>query len=797
MADKITIEQVELTQQLAKERDRLLQIENDRLEVARQQARLDGETLSRTSETVTQSAARQNVAEQMLVLLQQEQEAIENKIKALEAAKKAAADLGQEEVDKLTAQQDKLGEILKLKRDPAALKQVVDDLERSKAKEASLQKRATAAAGLGAAFGAAVGVTNNWENGLVGTTLQLLKAEDGVERITEGLMGTFNMQNIGVSILEKVTEATLLLLIRQDAAIASFKQATAAGNSYNDVIVDSYLELRTFGVSQEVAGKATEELFKQMSQFTEMTRAAQQELVETTAILNRFGVAGTDTASSFELLIQGLGMTATEAAQTQRELFALGQALGIAPDIVFSEFGPATRLLAAHGDDMINVFEGIAAASKATGVEMNRLIGLAEQFDTFENAASSVGKLNAILGGPYFNAIEMLNATEEERIRLLIQGIEATGKSFDSLGKFEQKAIASAAGITDMAEANKLFNTSLSAFDAAQAKAAAASISQKEFEEASRNALSVQEKFVTIMENFAVSLSPVLDLLGGIADLLLELQKMMGDTGNIILALGGSVLFLVGTFKGLSLAASVAGGAMSASAPGLVAFGNAAGAAGTAAMKGSLGLLAIGAAAVGIGFGIYLAAQGIAAMIPELSKLIELMANTPGEKLAQIGLAITSLALLGYVGGLGLVALGLGFLGLSTGIAALMAVVDLEKLKELASLAEAVTEMVTPAAATPGAGAGAAESPKSPFTQLVEAVNELDETKLNHARELATVAVDFNSTVQAAAQPAGAGGASAATNLPPIYLEMDGQIFGRLVADKIAKQKGLKVTPRG
>ena len=43
----------------------------------------------------------------------------------------------------------------------------------------------------------------------------------------------------------------------------------------------------------------------------------------------------------------------------------------------------------------------------------------------------------------------MLYATEDDRIKLMRESIRMTGRQFNTLARFEQQAIASAAGITD------------------------------------------------------------------------------------------------------------------------------------------------------------------------------------------------------------------------------------------------------------------------------------------------------------------------------------------------------------
>jgi hypothetical protein len=94
---------------------------------------------------------------------------------------------------------------------------------------------------------------------------------------------------------------------------------------------------------------------------------------------------------------------------------------------------------------MINVFKKLEMQSKSTGLSVSQLLGIAgEQFDTFEGSAKSVGKLNAILGGPYLNSIDMLNMKEDERIEAIKASIEASGVQFDQLSKYEQKNMAQA-----------------------------------------------------------------------------------------------------------------------------------------------------------------------------------------------------------------------------------------------------------------------------------------------------------------------------------------------------------------
>ena len=851
--DKITPDDLGRIESYREEVEKLAAAEQRRVEAAIEEARLRKLQMGDLEKVAAIEAARSKVFTDIIAKQDAQVAQLQEKIRLQEES-------GDYDSEKLKDLKEELDGLLKVNK--ATRQELEDRKDLADINRKNTQEIQNATQGIAAA----VGVSDSWQSSITGTFFRMAQTEEGIKKIGIGLKDAFSLQNIGASLLTKVQEATVNLLREQDNAIASFRQATGAGSEYNQVIVDTQFELRTYGVSAAEASEATQALFKEMSQFTTMSQQAQIELAKTAALLQNFGISGNTAGDSMEVFNKALGMSTAETTAATREMFALGQALGIPPEVIFSEFGPAAAQLAAHGDDMIDVFKGMSAASKATGVEISKLLGLAERFDTFEGAATAVGSLNALLGGPYLNSIEMLNASEEERIRLLIQSMEASGRSFGELGKFEQKAIAASVGITDMAEANKLFNTSLSAYDAAQMKAASAAMSQEQFEEASRAAMSVQEKFTAIMQNFAVSLSPVISVLGRIADKFLELQKFMGNGFGIVMALGGAVLFLVGSFKGLALVtkqlgkslgeglgeglkkvgegAGHAGKAATAGAKGLLALGFATLQAGigiglaalgvaelvkafdglnqdqiigasvsvgifgatmvglvfalAAAAKASTAaipaLLAVGASFLAIGFGVKLAAEGFAILIPAVGELMTSLESLSDKGFMRAMAMMTAIATIGVFAGAGLAALGLGFSVLAIGVSLLMSAIDLDKIQALADLATA--------AAAPG---------PSPFGDMVTAVTNLDDEKIELAKQLATVAMEYNAqvvdnfgpgatapfeTVAAGAGTTGGATTTAATNQQPIYLVLNNEIFGRLVADQIAKSKGLNLTQK-
>ena len=245
----------------------------------------------------------------------------------------------------------------------------------------------------------------------------------------------------------KITNEFMNMALAQDGAISRFQQATGLGREFEGTIVAVRNANRAAGVSYEESGAALTTLTQNFSKFTQLGGVTRAQLMSTTALLSEVGVAGTTTASALDTATRSLGMTAPEANAMLHRLKDTALSLGRPINQVVEDFVTAAPKLAFYGDRIMDVFEGLEKQAKVTGLSVDQILGLVgEKFDTFEGAGQAVGKLNAILGGPYLNSIDMLNASEEERLEMIKASVDAAGIQFDQLNKFEQKAFASAIG---------------------------------------------------------------------------------------------------------------------------------------------------------------------------------------------------------------------------------------------------------------------------------------------------------------------------------------------------------------
>ena len=239
----------------------------------------------------------------------------------------------------------------------------------------------------------------------------LSRGSDGLVGLGVGLSEVIDPLTVTTSAIDKVVEASIALTLEADKSIASFTKNTGQVGVFDQQIMALERDLFQAGVTTGESAEAFQTLFLNVNDFTAMTPETQKELAGTVAALNELGIAGDTTSKNLQLATKVLGMTATEAGKFTREILDFSQDLGLSQQQVaedLSNFGP---MLAALGNEGRAAFKQLEVQVKATGLQMNELLQLTEQFNKFDTAAQSVGKLNALLGGPFLNTLELVNET--------------------------------------------------------------------------------------------------------------------------------------------------------------------------------------------------------------------------------------------------------------------------------------------------------------------------------------------------------------------------------------------------
>lgn len=484
----------------------------------------------------------------------------------------------------------------------------------------------------------ALGMSKDYKDTFLGGIVEMnkgLNSADPDEKaaamkaLAENFQKFFNVQNLALAVFSKLYSISKEMFINFDSASAALAKATGQGRKFQGTLYEVAREGNQFGISMDDAQGAISDLVSQTSNYTSLSKSTARNIALTTAQMQKLGVSTSDSAKIFQNFNQGLGIAAEEAAKMQVELAMAGTSIGIDAAKITKDFNASLSTLMVYGRESVDVFKGIAAAAKAAGVETSSLLGIASKFDTFAGAAEGVGKLNALLG-TQLSTTEMLMATEDERIRMLVESVQAGGVAFQDMDRFQQKAIANAAGITDMAEANRIFGMSLEAYDENERKLKASADAQKKMEEALAPTVKLMDTMKLLGQELVVALQPVIETLQEWAD---SARETLGDwsTGakqalGFTLMLVSGLLLLLPVFAsggvlltGLATTVATLGmmaGASTATAGGITATGAAAGVAtpllaafavplGAVAVKlgaivGSAGLIAVGIGIVAI-----------------------------------------------------------------------------------------------------------------------------------------------------------------------------------------------------
>lgn len=418
-----------------------------------------------------------------------------------------------------------------------------------------------------------------------------------------------------------------------------------------------------FGIGIKEMNTAAIGLYKSMSNFSELNVEMQQNLAGSTAKLGLLGVSADIVGNNLNSLTKAFGMSAQQALETNQELAKAAIAAGIAPSKMLSEFSANLPRLAAYGKQAKDVFIDMEKQAKSLGMELGILNGIVgDQFDTFEGAARAAGKYNAVLGGNFLNSVEMLNATESERILLLKQSFEASGRSFDSLDKYQKKAIAATIGIQDLNEASKFFSKSTSELTMDMQKKAVtdeqlakvereAADAVAQLKNAFNGLLVIIMPLVSIFKTLVGFVSSLNDATGGYLPVLALVVYLTRQYWSALSAVWGSLKAVTAAIKGMQIVSTVSE-LFTKAATALRTFGTASvttaveiEVGGTAAGTAAVGFSELALAILAIGAGIGIAAAGIALFVYSIANLFNSITDTNVKLIFELSVALSALTM--------------------------------------------------------------------------------------------------------------------------------------------------------
>jgi len=405
---------------------------------------------------------------------------------------------------------------LKLQLQQQATEALTVSIERSTEGYKKLAKQTEKALNIADDFvgkmSAVLGIQKDFSETLSGSVFELFKTGKGLSALGEKFKKMKDPMNIMGSMMDVIVKQSIALTQAQDAASASFAQAGGNVSRYNDDINNLEKSFNQHGITIE---EAADSMFALQSSFVNLrkeSKSSQTDMLKTTSILSEMGVDANTTSSNMQTMTAALGFTAKQAAQTQRELFVLARTIDMPPDQMAKAFGDAMPKLAAFGKESTDVFKRLQVNARAAGMEVSDVLSITEQFDKFDTAASSVGRLNAILGGPYLNSLEMVTTTDPaERMKMLSAAVNEAGVSFDQMDYYQRKALASTLGVDVQQLALMMrdgFDSAVPGAQKSQAELAALAESAKEFQ-------TIMDELRQTGRLLATSLKPLLMMIKG------------------------------------------------------------------------------------------------------------------------------------------------------------------------------------------------------------------------------------------------------------------------------------------
>ena len=379
------------------------------------------------------------------------------------------------------------------------------------------------------------GITDS-SNTLIGSFFKLRKETGGsaaaFKKAKEQFSETFTTLNVGLSILQKVTQSTIALAVANDSALASFNKSTGAAGHYNDELIQLEKINRATGISTAELGDSYSSLISGVSGFGIMAESQRMELGTLSAQYGKVGVASSDFAGILQSSTNMMGLGAAGATQMQEAAFDLAQELGRNVSEVFSELNQALPKLALYSGDVTGMFVELEEQAHATGMAVGELMDMAAGYRTFDSAAEAAGNLNAVLGTQLFSTMGMLEAQLEGPAAVMEYMTDNLSNSigdWNTLNTFQKEAVANAAKMSVESMATLMNQRDMTAEQRREAA---------QIEDAMATARSMGEEMKILMAEFAVAVQPVFEIfkgiVGGLSAMMQGLNKFTGGFAGII-----------------------------------------------------------------------------------------------------------------------------------------------------------------------------------------------------------------------------------------------------------------------
>ena len=405
---------------------------------------------------------------------------------------------------------------------------VIKDIQETEEKTFGISKKVTDLFGMKADF-------SETSAGFAVDMFQRFKqAQKAGVKIPELLKNTFlqgaNLKNI----LGNVVDEIKAMVIQLDSVGKKLGATTGMGAIFNREILTTLDATVAGGGTMEEASAAISGLATGFSKFNPAAEATNELLATTVVRLGKIGVGTDQAAKSIDFFVRNMRMSETAAADLTVELSLMGQQMGLTSSQIISDFQSVSNDLSVYGQDAIDVFKDLEAQAKATGMQISALVGLAKQFDTFDQAADKAAQLNAVLG-TQLSSLELMNMQYDERVNYIRQEVSFAVGNLENMDQYTQQFVAQALGVSSVAEAQKLLNMSQSEYLKYQNDMASANKRQEDLATLTKELVPAMDQFKIALMRIALKLSPLITALTHLLGIIEPIMTILVSMAEVAL----------------------------------------------------------------------------------------------------------------------------------------------------------------------------------------------------------------------------------------------------------------------
>jgi hypothetical protein len=243
------------------------------------------------------------------------------------------------------------------------------------------------------------------------------------------------------------------------ATVQSFHVDLRRGTGFTRRYTEQFERLKdtaaNLGITQDDLAKTQLSLHNEFTAFDSLSKGQRDNITKLSLVYQTLGVDAQTVGQTFDHLRFSMGLSGEAGQAAFANLNKTAKATGQSFDKVaksFVELGPD---LARFGSDGTRVFDALTQRARTLGLTTKDAFDIADSLDTFKGAAEITGRLNAQFG-MQLNSVELMKASHEDRIELLRDEFQLSGRSFQSLHRRQKQMLASILG-RDVSTVAKLF----------------------------------------------------------------------------------------------------------------------------------------------------------------------------------------------------------------------------------------------------------------------------------------------------------------------------------------------------